>query len=118
MGVVKNNYPAGGGNFKHGTGFFKIKIPCVVQWSLLWFSAPTNLNRILGSDLKIKKKVSRSRHWCYHERYCETIQWRAHTEVVYVDFGGQGPTTYTQEVGSKQGDERMEGEREFHTLFF
>ena len=21
MGVVKNNYPAGGGNFKHGTGF-------------------------------------------------------------------------------------------------
>ena len=34
---------------------FKIKIQCVVQWSLLWFSAPTNLNRILGSDLKIKK---------------------------------------------------------------
>ena len=35
---------------------------------------------------------------------------------MYVDFGGQGPTTYTQEVGSKQGDERMEGEREFHPL--
>ena len=26
-----------------------------VQWSLLWFSAPTNLNRILGHELKIKK---------------------------------------------------------------
>ena len=34
---------------------FKIDIPCVVQWSLLWFSASTNLNRILGSELKIKK---------------------------------------------------------------
>ena len=32
---------------------FKIHVPCVVQWSLLWFSAPTNLNRILGSELKI-----------------------------------------------------------------
>ena len=39
---------------------FKIDNPCVVQWSLLWFSAPTNLNRILGSELKTKK-VSRSR---------------------------------------------------------
>ena len=34
---------------------FKIEVPCVVQWNLLWFSAPTNLNRILESDLKIKK---------------------------------------------------------------
>ena len=34
---------------------FEIDVPCVVQWSLLWFSAPTNLNRILRSDLKIKK---------------------------------------------------------------
>ena len=34
---------------------FKIEVPCVVQLSLLWFSAPTDLNRILGSELKIKK---------------------------------------------------------------
>ena len=34
---------------------FKIEVPCVVQWSLLWFPAPTNLNRILGSVLKIKE---------------------------------------------------------------
>ena len=26
---------------------FKIDVPCVVQWCLLWFSAPTDLNRIL-----------------------------------------------------------------------
>ena len=39
---------------------FKIEVPCVVHWSPLRFSAPTNLNRILGSDLKVKK-VSRSR---------------------------------------------------------
>ena len=34
---------------------FKIDVPCVVQWSLLLFSAPTDLNRILGAELKIKK---------------------------------------------------------------
>ena len=33
----------------------KIGITCVVQRSLLWFSAPTRLNRILGHELKIKK---------------------------------------------------------------
>ena len=32
---------------------FKIHVPCVVQWSLLKFSAPTDLNRILGTELKI-----------------------------------------------------------------
>ena len=34
---------------------FKIEAPCVVQRSVLWFSAPTNLNRIMGTQLKIKK---------------------------------------------------------------
>ena len=33
----------------------KINVPCVVQWSLLWFSAPTELNNILGREQKIKK---------------------------------------------------------------
>ena len=32
---------------------FKIDVSCVVQWSLLWFSAPTDLKRILGIELKI-----------------------------------------------------------------
>ena len=36
-------------------GDFKIDVPCVVQRSLLCFSAPSKLNRILGRDLKIKK---------------------------------------------------------------
>ena len=34
---------------------FEIDVPCVVQRGLLWFSAPTDLNRILGTELKIKK---------------------------------------------------------------
>ena len=29
---------------------FKIDVPCVVQWNLLWFTAPTYLNRILGTE--------------------------------------------------------------------
>ena len=55
---------------------FNIDVLSVVQWSPLWFSAPTDLNRILGTELKIKE---------YHEvvngafmdaiRFCETV-WR------------------------------------------
>ena len=39
--------------FKHGN--YNMDVPCVVQWSLLWFSAPARLNKILGHELKIKK---------------------------------------------------------------
>ena len=39
---------------------FKIDVPCVVQWSLLWFSAPTDLNRILGTELKFQKSTTKS----------------------------------------------------------
>ena len=34
---------------------YEICIPCVVQWCMLWFSAPTKLNRTLGRDLVTKK---------------------------------------------------------------
>ena len=74
---------------------FRIDVLGVVQWSLLLFSAPTDLNRILGTELKIKK-VPRSRQWLYHGRYCETIWRETHTEVVYVNLGGQSPTTHTK----------------------
>ena len=53
---------------------FKIDVPCVVQWSPLWLSAPTDLNRFMGGELEIKK---------YHE-------------VVHVDFGGQSAAAHTQ----------------------
>ena len=29
---------------------YEICIPCVVQWCMLWFSAPTRLNRTLGKQ--------------------------------------------------------------------
>ena len=34
---------------------YKPGIPCVVQWCMLWFSAPTRLNQTLGKDLRIIK---------------------------------------------------------------
>ena len=74
---------------------FKIDVPCVVHWNLLCFSAPTDLNRILGTDLKIQK-IPRGRQWCYHGRFCETIWRETYTEVVYVKLGGQGPTTHKE----------------------
>ena len=54
---------------------FKIIAPCVVQWSLLWFSVPTRLNTILGQDLKIKK---------YHEVVSTAIM-----DAVARPFGGE-----------------------------
>ena len=29
---------------------YKIGIPCVVQWCMMWFSAPTRLNEILENQ--------------------------------------------------------------------
>ena len=54
---------------------FKIDVPCVVQWSLLWFSAPTRLNKILGLELKIKK---------YHEVVNSAIM-----DAIVRPFGGE-----------------------------
>ena len=72
----------------------KIDVHCVVQRSLLWFAAPTDLNRISGTELKMKK--------C-HEVVNGAIMGAIlkpfsgkHTEVVYVNFGGQSLTTHKE----------------------
>ena len=54
---------------------YKIDVPFVVQWSLLWFSAPTRLKNILGREQKIKK---------YHE-----VVNRAVTYAISRPFGGE-----------------------------
>ena len=90
---------------------YEIGIPCVVQWSLLWFSAPTRWNKILGHDLKITK---------YHEVVNMAIMdaisrpfGGEHTEIVHVGICGQSAKQNTQKVGSEQGDGKMDDEREF-----
>ena len=55
MGVDENNFFQQEEEISSMVLDFKIDVPCVVQWSLLWFSAPTDFNRILGSELKIQK---------------------------------------------------------------
>ena len=54
---------------------YKIDVPCVVQWSLLSYSALTKLNKILGHDLKIKK---------YHEVVNIAI-----VDAIVRSFGGE-----------------------------
>ena len=55
---------------------YKIGIPCVVQWCMLWFSAPTKLNQTLErQDLKIEK---------YHKAVNMTI-----TDAISRPFGGE-----------------------------
>ena len=54
----------------------KIGIPCVVQWCMLWFSAPTRLNRALErQDQKIVK---------YHD-----VVNMANMDAIYRPFGGE-----------------------------
>ena len=43
---------------------YEICIPCVVQWCMIWFSAPTRLNPTLGKDQKTQK---------YHEAVDKAI---------------------------------------------
>ena len=86
-GIIRDNYPT------------RIDVPCVVQWSLLWFSAPTRLNKISGHYLKIIK-------------YNEVVN-SAIIDAVVRPFGGKRTpmscmlTSVAREVGSKQGDGRM-----------
>ena len=67
---------------------YENSVPCVVQWCMQWFSAPTLLNQTIGNQgIKIEK---------YHEAVNIAIPyaisrpfWRcAHTEVVHVDNRG------------------------------
>ena len=55
---------------------YDIGIPCVVQWCMLWFSAPTRLNGTLEKqDIKIKQ---------YHEAVTMVI-----THAILRPFGGE-----------------------------
>ena len=61
-------------------------IPCVVQWSMLWFSAPTRLSQTMGDDeIKIAK---------YHEVVDMAI-----TETITLPFGDTHATNVHVEIG-------------------
>ena len=91
---------------------YEICIPCVVQWSMLWFSAPTRLNQTLeGEDINIVK---------YHEvvnmgdRRSDLYALRrfTHTANVHVDNSDCSLAKNTQVVACKQGNEGLENGRE------
>ena len=67
---------------------------------------------LIGKPRYKNQKVPRS---CQHSDYgrnFETIWRRAHTKILHVGIGGNGPTQNTQKVGSEQRDGRMDGKRE------
>ena len=76
---------AGARNMELDCGFV---VPCVVQWSLLWFSAPTRLNEILDQEFKIKKVPRGNRRDNYRNKFA-TIWRGTQMEVVHVDISGQ-----------------------------
>ena len=76
---------------------YELCTPCVVQWSMQWFSAPTRLNQKLEDDeIKIAK---------YHEVVDMAI---TETINVHVEIGGCGfAQNATQRLGCAQGNERL-----------
>ena len=54
MGIIKNNYPIGGRNFKHGRGFQNRCPVCGTKEPIVLFSTH-EIEPNLGRDLKIKK---------------------------------------------------------------
>ena len=54
---------------------YEIEVPCPLQWGLLWFSAPTNLNLNDGTKIeKFKKIVNHA-----IESSCNIVFDRTHT---------------------------------------
>ena len=88
----------------------------MVQWSLLWFSAPTDLNGILGTELKI-------------EKYHEVVNGAIVDAIVKPSGGKRAPKScmltsggrvlqHTQREKNLKIHETMAGERETHTFLF
>ena len=45
---------------------YDLEIPCIVQWRMLWLSAPTSLNNDLLNDGKVEQSTWRSRMFLGH----------------------------------------------------
>ena len=84
-------------------------IPCVVQWSLLWFSAPTRLNEISEQDLKIESTTKLSTRQL-QKQMCDHLEGNT-PRVAHLETSGKGPAQNPQKVGSEQRDGRMDDER-------
>ena len=86
-------------------------IPCVVQWSMLWFSAPTRLNQTLEGEETNREIPRCGGHGdCIRDLYA---LWRfAHTANVHVDNGGCSFAQDTQELGCEQRNEGLGSGRE------
>ena len=51
--------------------------PCVVQWEMLWFSAPTRLVNDLRNDGVIFEKYSATINWAFQRAFLFSLpQWR------------------------------------------
>ena len=114
MGVIKDNYPTRGRNLKLGIGFQNRGSMRDTMDPLVVFST-CECESNLGTELNIKK---------YHEVVNSAIM-----DAIVRPIGGEHTPRScmltsvarvlhrTQEVGSKQGDGRMEGKKKLYTLF-
>ena len=96
---------------------FEIGIPCVVQWSMLWFPAPTRLNLTVGRQgLKIKKVLCGCQHGDYGCKFV-TI-WREHTPRSCMLASVANVPHETQKMGINKEMEgwMMEGSLELQPL--
>ena len=114
MSAIKDNYPKKGRNFKHGIGFQNRCSVCDALELIVVFSSH-EIKQKYWDNQKVPRSCQKK--GTIMDAIVRPFGGRAHTEIVHVDIGGKSPAPHILEVESKQGDERMEGERELHTIF-
>ena len=55
-----------------------IDVPCIVQWRMLWYSAPTSLDNALLNDGVILETFNESMNWAFQSAFV-LPHWRMNT---------------------------------------
>ena len=76
---------------------YRIDVPCVVQWGMLWFSAPSRLNqRLDGNGTKMHEIPLGYTSGNHSHPQC-SFSWIQHTTCVHAEIGGCGSGQSTRQ---------------------
>ena len=61
---------------------FDSEVRCVVQWGMLWSSAPTSLNNDLLDDGEILKKYDETANWAFQSAFYSSLLEDEYSEIL------------------------------------
>ena len=98
---------------------YGLGVPCVAQWSLLWFSSPTRLNEILDM-IWTSKSITKLSTLLLRTLFCDHLEGNTHTHRGRACWH-QWQRSYTEHIRSGKWTKRwkdgwMDGKRESWTL--